>query len=300
MNSKLITILGPTAVGKTKFAVSVAHIFNGEIISADSRQVYKFMDIGTGKDLYEYRIGDEKITYHLIDILEPSDEFNLYTFQRMFYNSYNEIISKSKTPFLVGGTGLYISSVIQNYKMTEVDFNSPRSIELNNFKEDHLRKLLLKLKPGQHNITDLNSKERLIRAIIIAEAEETETQFPEIDSLNLGITLKREEIKTRITERLKLRLKNGLIEEVEELINKGISYEKLNYFGLEYKYVGLYLSGSINYNDMYQKLNSAIHRFAKRQMTWFRKMEKEGTVINWLEPASVNKAEKLINEYLDN
>jgi tRNA dimethylallyltransferase len=294
-NCNLIVILGPTATGKTKLAAQLAFRFNGEIISADSRQVYRGMDIGTGKDLDDYNVNNHLVNYHLIDIIDPHEEFNLFLFKKHFNESFNKIIQMNKIPFLVGGTGLYINSILQNYELNRVDFNQDRFKELSLVEFPELQSMLRALRPNLHNTTDLLDKERLIKAILVSEeVKDTPDDKVVIDSLVIGVLPPRDIIKHRITERLKYRLQNGMIEEVKELINKGISYDKLNFFGLEYKYIGKYLKNELTYNDMYQKLNSAIHNFAKRQVTWFRKMEKEGIKINWIESADVVKAEEII------
>lgn len=298
MNYNLITVLGPTAVGKTRLAVELAHKFSGEIISADSRQVYKNMDIGTGKDLKDYIVDGNKISYHLIDVLEPSEEFNLFLFNKLFYKAFSEINKKNKIPFLTGGTGLFIHSILKQYDLTEVKISEEKYSELDKHSLEELCEKLKKLNPNLHNTTDLLIKERVIKAIIITENnlnKNIEGRF-DINSLVIGVKLEREKIKERITKRLKERLNNGMIEEVEKLIKSGITFEKLNFFGLEYKFIGQYLNGKLNYNDMYQKLNSAIHAFAKRQMTWFRKMEREGTNINWIEGPDVSKASEIIEQ----
>ncbi|MEJ2505810.1 MAG: tRNA (adenosine(37)-N6)-dimethylallyltransferase MiaA, partial [Ignavibacteriaceae bacterium] len=294
----LITILGPTATGKTKLAARLAKELNGEIISSDSRQVYKYMNIGTGKDLKDYIVEGQTISYHLIDIAEPTEEYNLYRFTIDFYNAYNKIKEKKKTPFLVGGTGLYVSSIIQNYKLKQADFNSLRRKELEELSEPQLRELLLNLKPNPHNITDQTEKDRIIKAILIEESNSDalpkDIQSP--NSLNIGIKLERDKIRKRITKRLEERLNEGMIKEVKDLLKRGVTFEKLAYFGLEYKYLGLYLEGKLSYNEMFQKLNTAIHRFAKRQMTWFRKMEREGVKINWFEGKDFNIVLSFIKE----
>lgn len=300
----LITILGPTAVGKTKLAAKLAFEFNGEIISADSRQVYRGMDIGTGKDLNDYLVDGEKIKYHLIDIIDPQDEFNLFLFKKYFNSAFEEIRKKNKMPFLVGGTGLYLSSVLQNYKISKVDFNNQKIKELDSKSIDELKSILIGLNPRLHNTTDLIDKERIIKAIAIAlsgnEIQNEKIESSKINSVVIGIMPERNEIKKRITERLKYRLQNGMIEEVENLIKDGIDFDKLNFFGLEYRYIGLFLQNKINYNDMFQKLNSSIHNFAKRQITWFRKMEKEGIKINWLENPDHLKAKVIIEKFISN
>lgn len=299
MTAKLITVLGPTAVGKTRMAVKLAGKFDGEIISADSRQVYKRMNIGTGKDIEDYIFNSKPIPYHLIDIVEPTQEYNLFSFRKDFETAFNKINSSKKTPFLVGGTGLYISSVLQNYSLKEVDFETPRKNELENLEIDELNKLLLSLNPDLHNSTDLLNKDRIIKAIIISESDNIpEKMKVDFDSLVIGVVKPRVELKRDITKRLKHRLENGMIEEVEELMSKGLSSEKLNFFGLEYRFVSQYINGDFNYNDMFQKLNSAIHNFAKRQTTWFRKMEKEGVKINWIRPEEFDEADKMIVKFL--
>ena len=300
MNSnKLITILGPTAVGKTKFVSQLACDFNGEIISADSRQVYIGMDIGTGKDYEDYIVNDQKISSHLIDVVKPECEFNLYLFTQLFKNSFKEIISNKKTPFLVGGTGLYLSSILQKYSLIKIDFDSDRGRELDGLDNTELISILKNLKPHLHNTTDLIDKKRIINAILIAEKpDENEEEIEEIDFLIIGLHEEREILKERIRTRLKQRLENGMIEEVEALLKSGISHEKLRFFGLEYKFLSMYLTNEINYNDMHQKLASSIIKFAKRQMTWFRKMEKEGIQINWLKNNEYEKANRLIESFL--
>ena len=298
MSDKLITILGPTAVGKTKFAVKLASVFNGEIISADSRQVYRLMDIGTGKDLSEYSSCGNSIPYHLIDICDPTEEFNLFTFRKEFVNAYSSITGSGNTAFLVGGTGMYLSSILQDYTLTPANFKTKRARDLSEKRNDELKEILLELNPNQHNLTDLVDKERIIKAILIAESASESLPKIELESLVIGVSLERQEIKKNITRRLKVRLNSGMIDEVKNLLDNGISTEKLKFFGLEYKFIAMYLNGEMNYNDMYQKLNSAIHQFAKRQMTWFRKMEREGVIINWLAPENTKSAELLIENFL--
>ena len=298
MSYDLITILGPTATGKTSIAAQLAKNFNGEIISADSRQVYKGMDIGTGKDLIEFQ--KNNVQYHLIDIVEPLEEYNLFRFTNDFKSAFESINSKGKLPILVGGTGMYISAILQSYKLPEIS-NENESQKLNDLTFKQLKDILIKLKPKLHNVTDLSSKNRIIKAILIEQArEKVNPSFPKLLSLNIGIRSDREETKRRITERLKQRLEAGMIKEVEELLRKGVSLEKLGYFGLEYKFVSQYIDGKLNYNDMFQKLNSAIHNFAKRQMTWFRKMEKEGVKINWFPADDYLKVKSFVNSQLHN
>lgn len=323
MKFNLITILGPTATGKTKLAVQLADYFDGEIISADSRQVYRGMNIGTGKDLSEYSINGKHIPYHLIDVIDPTEEFDLYKFQQLFYNSFEEISKRNQLPFLVGGTGMYLSSILQNYNLIKADFEKTEQ-EYSSFSNEELRATIKELNPGLHNTTDLTDRNRILKAIAVAktgshfdpdlsgeksvnskEKDFSVTLLPRndnekvINSLVIGVKLSREEIKKRITVRLKKRLdEEGMVDEVKSLMDSGISYDKLIFFGLEYKFIAQYLKGELNKNDMFQKLNSAIHAFAKRQMTWFRKMEREGVVINWIDGADYNKAKQLIEKYI--
>ncbi|HEY4755414.1 MAG TPA: tRNA (adenosine(37)-N6)-dimethylallyltransferase MiaA [Ignavibacteriaceae bacterium] len=290
MRTNLITILGPTATGKTRLAAKLAQRYKGEIISADSRQVYIGMDIGTGKDYNDYAINNTKINYHLIDIVRPDQEFNLFMFKELFAKTFSDIISRNKLPFLVGGTGLYISSIIQNYDLKKADFNSSRINELEQMEIEDLRNLLLKLNSQIHYKRDLFSKERVIKTILVAEAKEGLKYFPKINSLVLGVNMNRDEIKKRITERLKKRLDEGMVDEVKRLLESGITFERLASFGLEYKFISMHLQGKLSFDEMFQKLNTAIHQFAKRQMTWFRKMEREGVKIEWLNGADFDTA----------
>ncbi len=294
MNYNLITILGPTAVGKTKLAVQLAYHFNGEIISADSRQVYKHLDIGTGKDLEDYVINKTTIPGYLIDVTELPDEFNLFDFYKNFFKYYHSIKSKNKTPLLVGGTGLYLSSVIQNYDLKEVGDGKELLNDLKNKNNDELKSLLLRLNPHPHNITDFESRQRMIKAILVAKAQKPVENKVEIKSLNIGINPGREIIKKRIKERLERRLQTGMIQEVEMLIKKNIMPERLIRLGLEYRYITEYIIGKISFEQMNNDLYIAICAFAKRQMTWFRKMEREGVKIFWLEEADFEKAKDII------
>lgn len=300
----LITILGPTAAGKTHLAALLANRFDGEIISADSRQIYKGMDIGTGKDLADYVVDEKTVPYHLIDVINPKDEFNLFLFNKLFYEAFNQINSRGKIPFLVGGTGLYLHSILKSYDLNQVEFDNARFVELNELSIEELTLILKNISPSLHNTTDMLVRERIIRAIMIAEnkshkkiveiRQTGKEQKTNINPLVIGVMLEREEIKKRITTRLKDRLHNGMIDEVERLIKEGITFERLDLFGLEYKYVGKYLKGELNYDGMFQKLNSAIHKFAKRQMTWFRKMEREGIEIHWINGPNYKTAEQII------
>jgi tRNA dimethylallyltransferase len=281
----LLTILGPTASGKTRLAVALACELGGEIISADSRQVFRGMDIGSGKDLHEY--GD--VPYHLIDILESGTEFSVFAFQRLFRDAFEDIAARGRLPILCGGTGLYLDAVLRGYRMVEVPEDPILRAELEDLGADELAALLRELKPEQHNTSDLLERSRTVRAIEIArfEAEHAGQEEPaaEIRPLTIGIRWERSELRQRITERLRLRLESGMIEDVERLHEGGVDWNRLDYYGLEYRYIGAFLQGKLNRNDMFQRLNSAIHDFAKRQENWFRKMEKNGVVINWVEGA---------------
>jgi len=301
-NLNLVALLGPTATGKTKLAAFLAKELSGEIISADSRQVYKYMDIGAGKDLSDYLVDNINVPYHLINIVDPVEEFNLYRFKSNFYLAFEKIKASGKLPFLVGGTGMYLSAILQNYKLHKADLSQNRIEELENYSEDKLQEILLSIKPKQHNITDLINKERIIKAILIEESNQFENiqSVNFISSLNIGIKIERNEIKRRITDRLKKRLNEGMIDEVKNLLDMGITHNKLSFFGLEYKFISQYLRGELNHNDMYQKLNSAIHSFAKRQMTWFRKMEREGVNINWFDGSDYDAILSFIKQRMVN
>jgi tRNA dimethylallyltransferase len=293
MDYNVITILGPTAVGKTKLAAQIAYHYNGEIISADSRQVYKGMNLGTGKDYDDYIIDDNKIPCYLIDIIEPTEEFNVFLFKELFNKAVSEIAEKVKLPVLCGGTGLYLSVVIQNYKLNQKDIKSKEELERLSFEE--LKSLFLLLNKSPHNTTDLLERNRTITALMILQSgTENYTDTSAIKSFTIGINPGREEIKRRISSRLKIRLESGMIEEVKLLMDNGIDFERMVSFGLEYKYIAYYLTGKLSFNDMFQKLNSAIHSFAKKQMTWFRKMEKDGIKINWIDSNDFIRAKTLI------
>lgn len=282
----MLVILGPTASGKTRLAVALAEQMSGEIISADSRQVFCGMDIGSGKDLNEYR----HVPYHLIDILDAGEEFSVFEFQRRFLLSFTDIRSRGVFPILCGGSGMYLDAVLRGYNMIKVPRNDLLRAELASKSDAQLAEELSRIRPCQHNSTDLLDRERTVRAIEIAEGAlkgcEREAHFPVINSCVVGIRWEREVLRSRITERLKDRIENGMIEEVERLHAAGIAWERLDYYGLEYRFAGAYLRGEINRNDMFQRLNSAIHNFAKRQRNWFRRMEQHGIVINWIDGAA--------------
>lgn len=285
-NNNLIVVLGPTASGKTRFAARLANEFDAEIISADSRQVYKHMDLGTGKDYEDYLVGNTKIPYHLVDICEPGTKYNVFEFQKDFFNVYADIQLRGKKVILCGGTGLYIESVTKGYKLTAVPVNDELRDTLKDKSLEELVQILASYRK-LHNKTDSDTKKRAIRAIEIEEYYRSndveEKTLPEIHPVYLGLDIDREVRRSRITDRLKKRLKEGMVEEVEKLLFSGVKPEDLIYYGLEYKYLTLYLTGQLDYNDMVKELNIAIHQFAKRQMTWFRKMERDGIKINWID-----------------
>ena len=285
MAKNLIVILGPTASGKTQLAAQLAYDLQSEIISADSRQVYKGMDIGTGKDLNQYLIKSRKIPYHLIDIIDPQREFSLFDFQNRFYEIFTQLRRKNIMPIMVGGTGLYLESVLAGYNMPEAlpDQKLRKILSLQSKKQ--LQEILQALKPRLHNKTDLDDPERLIRAIEIENARamgEEQQEKPNIDALVLGISWERSALRKRITLRLKERLAQGMMEEVKNLHSTGLTWKKLESFGLEYRFISQYLQNKITFDEMINKLNTSIHQFAKRQETWFRRMEKKGIVINWI------------------
>jgi tRNA dimethylallyltransferase len=279
----LLVILGPTASGKTRIGVQVARSLGGEIISADSRQVFRGMDIGTGKDLTEY--GD--IGYHLIDIRNPGEEFSVFEFKKAFTNAFRAVRSRGKLPILVGGTGLYLESVLLRYQLPEVPEDAALRSELTPLSMAELRERLQRVKPGLHNITDLTDRPRLVRALEIAEFTlknaSPQDDLPELKPVVFGINWDRQVLKRRITRRLRERLEGGMIAEVKNLHQAGLSYDQLDFYGLEYRYAAFFLKGDLNRNDLLQKLNSAIHQFAKRQETWFRRMERKGVLIRWVE-----------------
>ncbi len=281
----MVTILGPTATGKTRLAALLADKVGGEVISADSRQVYRGMDIGTGKDLIDYVVGDRTVPYHLVDIAEPGTEYNVFLFQKDFLSAYGEIKNRGRLPVLCGGTGLYLESVLNGYLLRQVPENVPLREKLNPLSDDELVGILKSYGP-LHNTTDITDRKRTLRAIEIKEFEKNhpvKEKFPPINSLNFGVFFPREEVRRRITQRLKTRLENGLIEEVQRLLNSGLQPEQLTFYGLEYRYVTQYVTGEMSYDEMFARLNTAIHQFSKRQMTWFRRMEKRGIVINWID-----------------
>ena len=310
---KMITILGPTASGKTPVAARLAAEIGGEVISADSRQVYRRMDIGTGKDLGDYVVGSQEtgdgsqetgvrrqIPYHLIDIREPGTKYNLFEYQQDFFDVYQQIRSRGAVPILCGGTGLYIEAVLKGYHLSPVPQNQPLRDRLEGKSLEELTRMLtdLKAKNGSnmHNTTDVDSCQRAIRAIEIEtynlEHPTPRRELPPVDSLIIGIDIDRELRREKITRRLKARLEEGMVEEVQALLDEGIPAEDLIYYGLEYKFVTEYLKGLTSYDEMFTRLEIAIHQFAKRQMTWFRGMERRGFKINWID-ATLPMEEKI-------
>ena len=291
---QMITILGPTASGKTPLAAALAHEIGGEIISADSRQVYRRMDIGTGKDLSDYHLVVDgsavDITYHLIDICEPGTKYNLFQYQQDFFDAYQDIRSRGVVPILCGGTGLYIEAVLKGYKLSPVPQNPELRQQLEGKTLGELTQLLsdLKSKTGSnmHNKTDVDSCQRAIRAIEIEtynlEHPVPRRELPPVDSLIIGVDIDREARREKITRRLKARLEEGMIDEVRGLLDEGIPADDLIYYGLEYKFVTEYIVGKTTYDEMFTRLEIAIHQFAKRQMTWFRGMERRGFTIHWI------------------
>lgn len=281
----LIAILGPTASGKTQFAAALASRLDTEIISADSRQIYKEMNLGTGKDLADYTVNGKQIPYHLIDIAEPGYKYNVFEYQRDFLKAYKTVRLKGKLPIMCGGTGMYLESVLKGYRLLPVPENPELRARLNGKSLDELTEILKQYKT-LHNTTDVDTAKRAIRAIEIEEyyahTPVDERAFPQLNSLIVGIDIDRELRREKITRRLQQRLEEGMVEEVRDLIKKGIKPEDLIYYGLEYKYLTLYVIGELTYEQMFHDLEIAIHQFAKRQMTWFRGMERRGFTIHWM------------------
>ena len=287
MKYNLITILGPTATGKTGLAAHLAAQINGEIISADSRQIYRGMDLGTGKDYADYKVDGIEIPFHLVDIENAGVHYNVFRFQTDFIEVFDEIKSRGKFPVLCGGSGLYIEAVLKNYRLIEVPPNKELRKQIEGKTLAELTEILKNLKPKLHNHTDVETDRRAIRAIEIekyyAENPAFDTAFPEINSLNIGIDFDRDLRRQRITNRLKQRFEEGMLDEVQKLLDSGLTPDQLIYYGLEYKYLTMHLIGELTFDEMFRQLEIAIHQFAKRQMTWFRGMEKRGTKIHWID-----------------
>ncbi|GAY29028.1 MULTISPECIES: tRNA (adenosine(37)-N6)-dimethylallyltransferase MiaA [unclassified Prevotella] len=288
--NKLITILGPTASGKTALAAALAADTGAEIISGDSRQVYRRMDIGTGKDIADYVVDGRKVPYHLIDIAEPGTKYNLFQYQHDFLKAYDDITARGVLPILCGGTGLYIESVLKGYRLASVPENKTLRMSLEGKTLGELTAILIELKQrngsNMHNTTDVDTAKRAIRAIEIetfnGENPTAAAMMPSIDSLVIGIDIEREERRRKISARLKSRLEEGMVDEIRALLDSGIPADDLIYYGLEYKFVTEYIIGKLSYDEMYGRLEIAIHQFAKRQMTWFRGMERRGINIHWI------------------
>ena len=300
MKYDLITILGPTASGKTPLAAALADRMGTEIISGDSRQVYRRMDLGTGKDLVDYTVDGRQVPYHLIDIVEPGYKYNVFEYQRDFLKAYEEISVKGKTPILCGGTGMYIESVLKGYRLLPVLENPELRASLEGKSLEELTHILEGYKK-LHNSTDVDTCKRAIRAIEIEEYYKQQPpeyrEFPSLKSLIVGVDIDRELRREKITRRLKQRLEEGMVNEVRGLLAEGIPAENLIYYGLEYKFLTQYAIGEISYDEMFLQLETAIHQFAKRQMTWFRGMERRGFTIHWLDATlpMEEKTEQIIN-----
>ena len=282
----LIAILGPTASGKTPFAAALADALDTEIISADSRQIYRGMDLGTGKDLIDYTVNGRQIPYHLIDIADPGYKYNVFEYQRDFLTAYETIKQKGKLPVLCGGTGMYLEAVLKGYRLLPVPENTELRTRLADKSLEELTEMLKQYK-SLHNTTDVDTVKRAIRAIEIEEyyahTPVDERAFPELNSLIIGVDIDRELRREKISRRLRQRLDEGMVDEVRRLIEQGIQPDDLIYYGLEYKYLTLYVIGKLTYEEMYKELEIAIHQFAKRQMTWFRGMERRGFTIHWMD-----------------
>lgn len=296
-NYELITIIGPTASGKTAFAAALAARLDTEIISGDSRQVYRSMDIGTGKDLADYVVDGKQIPYHLIDICNPGDKYNVFEYQHDFHKAFEEIRKKGKLPILCGGTGMYIESVLRGFKLLDVPQNPALRESLKGKSLAELEQILASYKV-LHNKTDVDSAQRAIRAIEIEEFYKTEApdkrEYAPINSLIIGVDIDRDLRREKISKRLRARLDEGMVDEVRAILATGVKPEDLIYYGLEYKFLTLYIIGQLTYDEMISQLEIAIHQFAKRQMTWFRGMERRGLHIHWLD-ATLPTDEKINN-----
>ncbi len=291
----IITILGPTATGKTTLACQLAALLQGEVVSADSRQVYRGMDLGTGKDLQDFVVNGQTIPYHLIDIVDPGYEFNVFEFQKLAFKALEQINERERIPILCGGSGLYLDSVLRAYELQQVPDNHVLRDVLEGLSQDALVRKL-KSYGAVHNTTDISDKKRLVRAIEIADYRKTHPkssfQMPRINSVNFGIQFERQALRDRITLRLKQRLEQGMVDEVRNLLESGLTPDQLKFYGLEYRYLTQYVVGEISHDEMFSLLNTAIHQFAKRQMTWFRRMENNGVRINWIN-GSISMDEKI-------
>jgi tRNA dimethylallyltransferase len=287
----MITVLGPTACGKTRLAALLADRFDGEVLSADSRQVYRGMDIGTGKDLDDYMVNGRRIPVHLVDLVEPGTKFNVFEYQQAFEDAHADVVQRGKLPILCGGSGMYLEAVLKGYDLTYVPPDPDLRRLLDSLSQDELNQRLAALRP-LHNRSDTTSRKRTIRAIEIAlyqQAHPTPRPAQENGApkpgLVIGLTMDRPLVRERITRRLKQRLEEGLVDEVQALLDRGVPADTLIYYGLEYKFVTLHLQGQLAFGEMFERLNIAIHQFSKRQMTWFRRMQRNGLNIHWLDAA---------------
>ncbi len=296
----MLTILGPTAGGKTSVATQMASILDGEVISADSRQVYRNMDLGTGKDLEDYIVEGNQIPFHIIDVVDPGYKYNVYEYQKDFVKAFDDITNRKKFPVLCGGSGMYLEAVLKGYKLINVPNNEKLRKELESKSDDELIKLLGSFKE-LHNKSDIDTRKRMVRALEIElyyeNHPEIDHYFPKINSLIIGVKYDRDSRRKRITQRLKQRLENGMIDEVKKILDDGVSAEDLIYYGLEYKFLTQHIIGELSYDEMFRGLETAIHQFAKRQMTWFRGMERKGFKIYWLDGyAPMNeKKDRILN-----
>ena len=298
-----MAIVGATAGGKTSVATHLAYELDGEILSADSRQIYRGMDIGTGKDLADYVINGKKIPYHLIDIADAGEKYSVYLYQKAFFKAYENIVQRAKFPILCGGSGLYLEAVLRAYRMLDVPPNNKLRKDLSDKNLEELTEILASFKK-LHNKTDTDTKERAIRGIEIEtyykRHPDERPDFPTLKPLIVGVKFDRLSRRRRITQRLHQRLEEGMVDEVKKLLDSGVSAESLIYYGLEYKFITLYLTGQLEYNEMVSKLETAIHQFSKRQMTWFRRMERQGMKIHWLDgympmDEKIEKIKKLLS-----
>lgn len=300
MEYNLIVILGPTASGKTRMAARLAGELGSEIISADSRQVYRGMDIGTGKDLGEYVVDGRPVPFHLIDVIHPSEEFSVFDYQSQVYRLFISLREKGVIPIMAGGSGLYLDAVIKGYRMPAVPVDRGLRNELDAMDMVNLICRLRSLRTSFHNITDFTDRERVIRAIEIAEGSQNDEKEasaqPKIRAFIMGIRWDREVLRRRITQRLEKRIRAGLMDEVKNLNQAGLSWERMESLGLEYRYVGRYVQGRMSYDEMIHALNIRIHQFAKRQLSWFRRMERQGTVIHWIEGDDYETARRLVRK----
>ena len=290
---RLVAVVGPTACGKTTFAAHLALALDGEILSADSRQVYRRMTIGTGKDLGDYEVGGRKVPYHLVDIVEPGEKYNVYRFQTDFAEAYLDVVGRGRTPIMCGGSGLYVEAVLKNYSLLSVPPNAALRAELEALSMEDLAARLATYQE-LHNVTDLDNRRRTVRAIEIADylSHHAGEKGPldGVEAVVFGLDIDREERRARISRRLRDRLAEGMVDEVRSLLAEGIPADDLIYYGLEYKYVTMYCIGKLSYDEMFGQLEIAIHQFAKRQMTWFRGMERRGTPIHWIDASKPTEA----------